>query len=97
MVVFKLSMPNVGSWNNKWTGEGRCYARIRTDKQVPKDVIGQSFLYNFGDGWTACVEVEKVTNNVAKAIMKKSVGFSGYDWMIDSIIKYKEIFPPSRQ
>lgn len=92
MVIFKLSMPNVGSWNNKWTGGGNCYARVRPDRQVPKEIIGKSFCYNFGDGWTACVEV---ANNVVKAIMKKSVGFAGYDWMIDSIILNNEIIPPN--
>lgn len=91
MVIFKLSMPNIGSWNGKWTGEEKIYARCKKNVEVPKEIIGNSFSYDFGDGWSANVKVEKVDSKLAVKIMSKSSGFYGYDWMIDSIIKNKEI------
>ena len=91
MIIFTLSMPNRGSWNNKWSGDGKVYARIRHNKAVPPEIVGKDFYYTWPDGWTACVSVEKVDAKEADKIMKKSVGFYGYDWMIDSIIKNKEI------
>lgn len=86
MIVFKLSMPNKGSWNNQWTGEGRLYARVYQNKSVPKEYIGQDFYYTWSDGWTACISVEEVDSKEAAKIRKKSAGFMGYDWMIESII-----------
>jgi WD40 repeat protein len=62
IICFELSMPNVGSWNGRWSGEGRCYARIckfgrskTTKEQAAKILAGESFYYNFGDGWGASV------------------------------------------
>lgn len=91
MIVFTLTMPNVGSWNYRWSGEGRLYSRTMKNCQVPKEVVGKSFYHRWEDGWTACVSVEKVDCKEAKKIEKKSSGFRGYDWMIESIIKYGEI------
>ena len=91
MVLFELSMPNCGSWNGKWSGEGRTYAKVRRNCQVPKEVIGKSFYYRWDDGWTACVSVRKIDSKEAKKIMKNSVGFHGYGWMIESIIRHGEI------
>ena len=91
MILFELTMPNCGSWNGKWTGAGRVYAKTRKDCQVPKDVIGKDFFYSWDDGWTACVSVKKMDYREAQKIMKYSVGFYGYDWMIESIIKHGEI------
>lgn len=86
MVVFILTMPNVGSWNGKWSGADRMYARVMTNRRVPKEVIGKNFFYDFGDGWGANIEVKQVDNNEARKYKAKSVGFYGYDWMITSII-----------
>lgn len=91
MIIFTLSMPSAGSWNDRWSGEGRIYARARKNCQVPKEVIGKSFCYRWDDGWVACVQVEKMDYKEAQKIMKKSCGFFGYDWMIESIIKCKKI------
>lgn len=91
MVVFTLSMPNRGSWNGRWSGEDRVYARIFHNNDVPKDIIGKDFYYNWDDGWCACVSVTKVDSKEAAKIRKKSAGFCGYDWMIRSIIKNREI------
>lgn len=91
MIVFTLSMPNRNTWNGKWTGDGRVFARTRYDREVPKEVVGKSFLYSWPDGWTAFVTVEKMNYREANKLMKKSEGFCGYDWMIESIIRYGEI------
>ena len=89
-LLFILTMPNVGSWNGKWTGEGRVYARARNAKQYP-DCKEGSYYYSWGDGWGANVEVRKVTVAEANKYIKKSVGFSSYDWMIDSILECGQI------
>ena len=91
MIVFTLSMPTSGSWNGRWSGENRVYARIFHNNDVPKDIIGKDFYYNWDDGWCACVSVTKVDSKEAAKIRKKSAGFCGYDWMIRSIIKNREI------
>lgn len=91
MIIFTLSMPNRGSWNSRWSGEDRVYARIFHNNDVPKDIIGKDFYYNWDDGWCACVSVTKVDSKEAAKIRKKSAGFCGYDWMIRSIIKNGEI------
>jgi len=89
-LLFILTMPNVGSWNGKWTGEDRVYAKVRNAKQYP-NCKEDSYYYSFGDGWGANVEVRKVTIVEANKYIKKSVGFSGYDWMIDSILECGQI------
>lgn len=100
-IAFELSMPNAGSWNGKWSGEGRCYARVK--KFYAKDLKGELgdrlldilgegyFYYTWDDGWTACVTVREVDAKEAAKLIKKSVGFYSYDWMIDSIMKHKKI------
>lgn len=93
MVVFELSMPNCGSWNGKWSGSGRCYARVYRNSDVPKDVLDKTFCYTWDDGWTACVSVKKIDAKEAKQYRKNSAGFYGYDWMIKSIIKDGYIHP----
>jgi len=87
MIVFTLTMPNRGSWNGHWTGENELHAIVRTERNVPKDIIGKSFEYNWDDGWTAKIEVEKVDCKTANKIRKNSKGFCGYDWMVKSLIK----------
>lgn len=75
MIIFTLSMPTRGSWNGRWSGEDRVYARIFHNNDVPKDIIGKDFYYNWDDGWCACVSVTKVDSKEAAKIRKKSAGF----------------------
>ena len=91
MVVFYLSFPRKGSWNGSWSGEGKLYARVYRNSEVPKEHIGKAFTYRWDDGWEACIKVVQVDNKEANRVRKKSVGFYGYDWMIESIIKFGEI------
>lgn len=94
MIVFKLSMPGIGSWNGKWSGQGRLFARVYRESDVPKKVVGKDFFYRWDDGWEACVSVYKVSWQEGQRIKKESEGFRGYDWMITSIIKTGEIKKP---
>lgn len=87
MIALILTMPNRGSWNGKWSREGNLYAIVKTERNVPKDVVGKSFWYRWDDGWSACVSVEKVDCKTGNFLRKKSRGFCGYNWMVDSIIK----------
>ena len=92
--AFKLSMPNVGSWNGRWSGEKDLYIKFRklTNKQIEESKIEEkSYHYNFGDGWSANVHVFVTDSNERRKLERKSKGFSGYDWMIDSIIKNGKI------
>ena len=89
-------MPNVGSWDGKWTGADKKYYRIHecTEKgaaAVLKGEFSPSFYHNFGDGWTACVTVEPVTDEEAAKRKEISAGFSSYDWMINEIVVNGEI------
>ena len=88
MIVFLLDMPNRGSWNDKWSGEGRCYTRVYKDNKVPVELIGKTYYYRWDDGWTASITVQKIDANEAKYYRKNSVGFLGYDWMIESLITH---------
>jgi hypothetical protein len=91
MIVFELTMPNKGSWNGKWSGEGTCFARLHTQKRVPKEYWNKNFYYRWDDGWTACVSVTQMPAAEARKIARRSKGFCGYDWMIKSIIECGEI------
>ncbi len=88
-VEFILSMPGVNTWNGRWSGEAKRYAIVRT---VEHELITLcphlSWGYNFGDGWYASV-AGRIMNSGERA--KKSDGFCGYDWMVDSIIRYGSI------
>lgn len=86
-LVAELTMPNVRSWNGKWSGANDKYTKLFTTSRSPKmkEYIG-GYYYNFGDGWGARVTIreaeprEKITNR-----------FCGYEWMIESIKKHKKI------
>jgi len=43
------------------------------------------------DGWGANVAVELIGSVEKKIREKKSAGFCGYEWMIDSILKHGKI------
>ncbi len=95
-LVFSLSMPGNNSWNGKWSGDGKPYLIVKNYRKEPlvngESLIGKSFGYNFGDGWYANVSVREAENYDAKKLRKLSAGFCGYDWMVDSILKYGKIY-----
>ena len=97
ILVFTLSMPGCNSWNGRWSGEGRCYAITRNFTGKKGEEKGRTiattgyYHYSFGDGWAAGITVEHVTPAEARKARAKSVGFCGYDWMVDSIIRHGKI------
>lgn len=99
-VSFKLSMPNVGSWNGRWTGDGKEYYIVKSFKRHEANrLLGMLFHegkkhyshYDFGDGWSAGVTAELIDTSEAKRRQKLSNGFCGYDWMVDEIIMHGRI------
>ena len=93
MLSFILSMPNVGSWNGKWTGEKDFYCLIKRESANVNnfELNGKSFYYKFGDGWGASVHVEKIDSKEAAKRKRKSQGFCGYDWMVSEILEHGKI------
>ena len=96
ILAFYLSMPSNNAWNGRWTGEGGLYARTRTFRKDP-ELSKDYYHYSFGDGWAAAVEVKKIDSREAARLRRKSVGFCGYDWMIDSILRNDKIIAPSQE
>ena len=92
MICFELTMPNVGSWNGKWTGEKSKYYLIkRVDKTKEAELHNKSFYYNFGDGWGANIKCEIIDARESTKRRKLSKGFCGYDWMVDEILTHGKI------
>ncbi len=96
-------MPNVGSWNGKWSGRDNLYAITRSmpdtkqnHERAGKILAGISYYYNFGDGWGASVRVSHITSVEARKVRAKSKGFCGYEWMVDSIMADGVIYGPTR-
>jgi len=93
LICFTLSMPNIGSWNGEWSGEGNLYAivknmgRKKAVEEKAKEILEKKYYnFDFEDGWTARIDVRKVTAKEAVKIRRESKGFCNYNWMIDSII-----------
>jgi len=93
ILCFSLSMPNVGSWDGKWTAANRPYTRCKAVSPKKAEVILKKpyYSYNFGDGWRAGINVSQVDAKESRKIKRRSAGFCGYEWMIDSIIEHQEI------
>jgi hypothetical protein len=93
-ICFTLSMPNRGSWNGRWSGEDNLYAVIKklSPKHAESVLAHHSYYYRWDDGWGASIAVSKVDGAQSRDIRKRSKGFCGYEWMIDSIITYGKIY-----
>lgn len=96
ILSFEITMPNVGSWNGKWTGAENLHFAFRgLHKPVALKVMDgkdeRNFHYNFGDGWSANIKVKPIDAKIKAKILRKNSGFMGYDWMIDSILKNTKI------
>ncbi len=99
-VVFELTMPGVGSWNGRWSGESKYYAVTRSaskkyEAELRKALEKPSYYYSWSDGWAASVHVREVDAKEAAKCRKKSQGFCNYGWMVDSILKYGRIVTAS--
>jgi len=89
-VAFRLSMPSVGSWNGRWSGEGRNHVIYRqmTNAQVDELFDGNasgSWFHSWDDGWGAQISARVLDTGERRA---KSDGFLGYDWMVTNILQY---------
>ena len=101
IISFELTMPNRGSWNGQWSGQEKKYYIVKSvsDRWLKKCEYFKQLLekgrdswhYNFGDGWSANVYAEIIDSSEAKKRRKASAGFSGYGWMVASIIYNGEI------
>ncbi len=95
-------MPNVGSWNGKWSGRENLYAivvpftTLKAKAKAAELLAKRSFYYNFGDGWGASIGVTEITNDEARRVRRLSKGFCGYNWMVDSILRDGAIYGPTR-
>lgn len=92
ILCFELSMPNNNSWNGKWSGEDNLHAKVvnlgktkRAEAKGKEIIENGGYYYNFGDGWGANVSAREVNAKEGNKIRRKTKGFCGYDWMIDSI------------
>ena len=92
-LMFKLSLY---SPHGKWNKEDRLYAVVRKfdltkkGRALAERVLNSGGFYSYvwSDGWHATITVKKLDAKQAKDTKKKSVGFCGYDWMIDNIISH---------
>jgi hypothetical protein len=98
ILAFKLTMPRNNSWNGRWSGDEKLYVKTKTflGQSIKKaEKLVGSHHYDFGDGWCAQINVSIVDSSQARRLNKNSLGFCGYDWMIDSLITYGDIIPDS--
>jgi hypothetical protein len=95
-IEFRLSMPSTGSWDGRWSGEGRNYVIVRTMSDVEADKLldglaHRSWYHSWRDGWAALVTA-RVMDRGERA--RKSDGFGGYDWMVANILWYGSTTEP---
>ena len=97
ILAFTLSMPNSPSWNGQWSGAGRKYVITKSFRGKKEEEKAATlaytgyYRYNFSDGWSAGVNVDKVDSRQAAELRKESDGFCGYEWMVRSICEHGEI------
>ena len=78
-------MPNVGSWNGKWTTRDQVHTVLVGSTKKDYELIG-SYRYDFGDGWSAQIKIRE-----AEPKERISGKFYGYEWMVHSIRKHGQI------
>ena len=93
LILFTLTMPNKGSWDGKWSGEGKFYGIVKniSKEDMERILLTRNYHYRWDDGWSVSIYVEKIDGKDRRKYEKKSEGFCGYEWMIDSIIKNNTI------
>ena len=96
LVCFELTMPNRASWNRRWSGENSRHLVIKKFLKKDQEIIDRilktkNYFYRWDDGWRACITVELVDSKQTNKLKKLNSGFCGYDWMVESIIRFGEI------
>lgn len=96
-VIFELKMPGCGSWNGRWSGEGRVYAVTRRlPDSKASEIDGKTYGYAWDDGWCASIDCRVSSGTPeTRSIRRRSSGFCGYEWMVASILSKGQIEVPS--
>ena len=102
-LIYTLSMPGRNSWNGRWSGEDRIYAAIRRlpagkkhEAKADRIIAGSPYRYRWPDGWCASFSVHRAKGRDVTAVRRKTNGFCGYDWMVDSIEADGDIYGPDQ-
>lgn len=95
-IAYILTMPNVGSWNGKFTGQGNLNCIVKSykkDDPILNKVLSmkQGYHYDFGDGWSVNIKSKEILGNQKAKYKKESKGFYGYEWMVREIEQYGRI------
>lgn len=89
-VEFNLSMPGRNSWNNKWSGDDKSYVIVRElDDEFAAKLGGRRWSYSWPDSWRAEVHARLMPDSELRPPQQS---FIGYDWMVDSILRYDAIY-----
>lgn len=96
-VEFRLSMPSVGSWDGRWSGNGKNYTIVRSMTPAQTEAAGMtdgrgSWTHAWNDGWCARISGRVMEPGERR---KKSDGFCDYDWMVNHIIKFGHTRSPA--
>lgn len=97
-VSFELKMTNIGSWNGKWTGEGKRYIIVKSlSKDIVAKIFGdknfETYHHSWGDGWGCNIIVMKIDSDIKNSFSKEfKNGFCGYEWMVDNIISHQSAY-----
>lgn len=99
-LVFILTMPGRNTWNGRWSGDECLYAKVKvfgTSKKAKAKaaeiLTGGPYFYSWPDGWRARIDVKEVKGREITEMRRKTRGFCGYEWMINSIYNKGEIEP----
>lgn len=100
MLCFELTMPSRASWNGRWSGENSKHIIIKKFLKKDQDAVNKiletkDYFYRWDDGWCACVTATAIDGKQANRLRKMNAGFCGYDWMVQSILRYNKIMAPS--
>jgi len=92
-LVFELSFPSFNTWNGKTIFNDHYHAALRPIRrgidamQKASQIVSFGpYRYDFGDGWVASLSARIVDAREARSIRARSIGFMGYEWMIESIL-----------
>ncbi len=85
-------MPKRNSWDDGWSGDGKSYITIRYGYFTSKIPEEGFYIYHFGDGWVAEVQVIHETIlrycNIYDRKHVRDLSDIGYFWMVTSIEKF---------
>lgn len=99
-VGFFLTMPNRASWNGHWSGENSVHVIMKTVpakyfEEHKSQLIG-TWSYSWDDGWRAEINSRIIEPGERASLLRRNTGFSGYGWMVDSIMLTGEIVYPQK-